>query len=79
MTMAHTEERTAPHGAFHALSRRVATLRATLSEARARRAAYRRTFAELDQLSDRELSDIGIARCDIHRLAREEYSKDLTR
>lgn len=78
MSMAYTEDRTAPRGAFHALTRRAAALRAAMAAARARRAAYRRTFAELDQLSDRELSDIGIARCDIHRLAREEYAKDLT-
>lgn len=32
--------------------------------------AYRRTSAELARLSDRELSDLGIARCDIDRIAR---------
>ena len=29
--------------------------------------AKRKTFEELHRLSDRELSDIGIARCDIYR------------
>lgn len=32
---------------------------------------YRATVWELNGLSDRELNDIGIARCDIGRLARE--------
>lgn len=30
----------------------------------------RRTFKELSQLSDRELSDIGIARCDIYQVSK---------
>jgi uncharacterized protein YjiS (DUF1127 family) len=34
-------------------------------------AAYRKTLNELAQLEDRELSDIGIGRGDIHRIARE--------
>ena len=32
---------------------------------------YSRTFSELECLSARELADLGIARSDIHRLARE--------
>jgi uncharacterized protein YjiS (DUF1127 family) len=32
---------------------------------------YRRTVRELAQLSDRELADLGIARFDIPRVARE--------
>jgi len=32
---------------------------------------YSRTMSELGNLSNRELSDLGIARCDIPRLARE--------
>jgi uncharacterized protein YjiS (DUF1127 family) len=32
---------------------------------------YRETVRELAQLSDRELSDLGIARYDISRVARE--------
>ena len=32
---------------------------------------YRRTLAELDSLSDRELADFGIARCDIRLAARK--------
>jgi len=33
--------------------------------------AYRRTVAELEACSDRDLTDLGIYRCDIRRLARE--------
>ena len=33
--------------------------------------AYRRTISELEACSDRDLSDLGIYRCDIRRLARE--------
>ena len=39
-------------------------------EARARRALYRQTVNELAVLSDRDLADLGIARTEIHDLAR---------
>lgn len=32
---------------------------------------YRRTYDELMTLTDRELDDIGVARCDIQRVARD--------
>ncbi len=32
---------------------------------------YSRTVSELGSLTDRDLADLGIARCDIPRLARE--------
>lgn len=32
---------------------------------------YRQTLAELERLSDRELADIGMFRCDLPRIARE--------
>ena len=32
---------------------------------------YNRTISELQGLNNRELADLGIARTDIHRLARE--------
>jgi uncharacterized protein YjiS (DUF1127 family) len=40
--------------------------------ARARRRPYVATFSELWALSDRELSDLGIPRADIRRLALQE-------
>lgn len=36
-----------------------------------RYAAYRQTLRELNACSDRELSDMGISRFDVRRLARE--------
>ena len=59
------------HHSYDGMRRRVAQIKA-------RRAAYDRTFTELTALSDRELSDIGIARCDIRRLASAELSKEQT-
>lgn len=40
-------------------------------ESRAKAAIYRTSVRELQNLSDRELSDLGIARCDIARIARD--------
>jgi len=37
---------------------------------------YRRTVAELSQLSDRELADIGLDRCDIPRIAAGHGGRD---
>jgi uncharacterized protein YjiS (DUF1127 family) len=34
----------------------------------------RRTRKELSQLSDRDLNDIGINRCDIHRISYEVHN-----
>ena len=42
-----------------------------LHDALARRRVYRRTYAELNALSTRELSDLGISRGMISRLAQE--------
>lgn len=38
-------------------------------------AAYKRTLNELSRLTDRELHDIGVHRCDIHRIAEEAMQK----
>jgi uncharacterized protein YjiS (DUF1127 family) len=35
----------------------------------------RRTRRELDALSDKDLNDIGISRCDIDRIARDYFAK----
>ncbi len=40
-------------------------------EAAQRRKVYRTTVAELSQLSDRDLGDLGINRCEIKRIAKE--------
>ena len=57
------------HGTFPFSAR----LRAAVSHLRtalAHRSEYRRTYAELENLSNRELADIGVRRCDIHDIAR---------
>ena len=41
------------------------------AEARARHARYTQAVFELENMSERELNDIGISRADIHRVARE--------
>ena len=38
---------------------------------------YRDTSEELQRLSDRDLNDIGIARCDIRRIARQSATSIL--
>jgi len=40
-------------------------------QARARRARYERTLSELERMDARELSELGLRRCDIRRVARE--------
>ncbi|NUH65957.1 DUF1127 domain-containing protein [Sulfitobacter sp. S0837] len=70
--MAVTQNRTASFDASKGPRSRFASLWAATTEAWARRAAYRRTLNELHALSDRELADIGLARCDIRRVAGEE-------
>lgn len=48
---------------------------ARFQEIRERRATYRATLNELGRLNDRELSDIGIHRCDIRRIAEDAYRR----
>ncbi|MDE4134690.1 DUF1127 domain-containing protein [Phaeobacter sp. QD34_3] len=42
----------------------------TLRQRMKQRAEYRRTYRALQNLSNRELADIGLNRCDIARVAR---------
>ena len=58
------------HSIFHQGKVRFATYRA-------RRAIYRRTRAELAALSNRELADLGIPRCHIHRVALETAAMEM--
>ena len=50
---------------------RIGRIRAAIGDRHARQTLYRRTLAELQALSDRDLADLGIARGDLHDLARE--------
>lgn len=56
---------------FETLGARLTALRADLAARRERRALYNRTLAELGRLDTRELDDLGIARADIPRIARD--------
>ncbi len=58
------------------LRSRYVSLRAAIAEEMARRARYRRSVIELTALSGRDLSDIGISRADIPRIAFEESQRD---
>jgi uncharacterized protein YjiS (DUF1127 family) len=53
------------------LARRDGGLFSTLKAAIARRRVYSRTMGELNQLTDRELADLGISRFSIAQLAHE--------
>lgn len=66
------------HGmaAAQGLSALVASTRQRIAVARQRRARFNRTLNELTALSDRDLNDIGIPRCDIRRVAWLDALKD---
>lgn len=49
----------------------VADLAASWAQSR----EYKRTFAQLDRLTNRELADIGVRRCDIADIARGHVYK----
>lgn len=44
------------------------------ADAAERRARYRQVFSELQQMTARDLDDLGIRRCDIPRIARESVA-----
>ena len=53
------------------LADRISALFTVAREANARRAIYAQTVRELNVLSDRELSDLGLVRANISTIARE--------
>ncbi|WP_108861242.1 MULTISPECIES: DUF1127 domain-containing protein [unclassified Ruegeria] len=53
------------------LSARIANFFERVKEANALRAQYDQTYSELQSLTDRELDDIGVRRCDIKDIARD--------
>lgn len=61
----------ATHTASYGLGDRLAALVAGAREALRRRAVYRTTLRELKALNDRDLADLGIAACDLERIAHE--------
>ena len=70
--MAHT---TANHTAPVSLNARLAAYAAAFRAYRTRRAVYKRTFAELAALSDREMADLDLDRASIRYLAREAANR----
>ena len=58
------------HGGFN-LSARFANLIKRVKDNRNWASEYDRTYTELQRLSNRELDDIGLRRCDIADIARE--------
>ena len=58
-----------------AFARRIGEIRREIAAARQRRAIFRRTWSELNALSDRDLADLGLARSDIGALARKAARK----
>ncbi|WP_170387767.1 DUF1127 domain-containing protein [Ruegeria atlantica] len=66
--MAHTA--TAHHGGINLITRATDFV-ARIKEAYTLRAEYNRTFSELQGLTDRELNDIGVRRCDIKDIAHD--------
>ncbi len=64
--MAHTATLTPSTLNFGA---RVSAFIERIKVARARAAEYQRTYSELQRLSNRELDDIGVRRCDIADIA----------
>ena len=53
------------------LGDQVATVRARMADASARRKVYRTTLAELDSLSNRDLADLGLSRSMLKSVALE--------
>lgn len=51
-------------------------LRAEAKKNKIRRERYNTTFNELHSLSNRDLTDLGISRSEIHRLALDEMAKE---
>lgn len=54
---------------------KLAALWVQFKEARAQRAAFKRTYNELNNLSSRELQDLGLSQSMIHRLSYEAAYK----
>lgn len=59
---------TLTHNGFN-FGTRIKDMIERIKTARARAAEYQRTYSELQHLSNRELDDIGIRRCDIADIA----------
>lgn len=70
--MAHVA--TAAHSGFHPIAW-VRNVLMTVQAALHRRSVYNSVYAELSQLNDRELDDLGLSRSDFHRIAADAADK----
>jgi uncharacterized protein YjiS (DUF1127 family) len=68
MHMASVNDFLAPRST---LAARLTAVVESVRAARARRAVYRETYAELARLSDRDLADLGLHRAEIDQIARD--------
>ncbi|CUK15263.1 hypothetical protein RUE5091_03858 [Ruegeria denitrificans] len=66
--MAYTA--TSTHGGFNPIAR-FGQFIADMKQAFTLRSEYNRTYSELQSLTDRELNDIGVRRCDIKDIAHD--------
>ena len=71
MTIATHRAQPWSQGIVSSLNERLQTMKSSVVLYRKRRAVYRRTLAELCSLNDRELADVGIARWNVRRVAKE--------
>tara|TARA_R110002124_G_scaffold165007_3_gene332333 strand:- start:217 stop:459 length:243 start_codon:yes stop_codon:yes gene_type:complete len=76
MTIATLRSQTRAEGIVSVLNDRLQHAKAATKLYRKRRVVYRRTLAELCSLSDRELADVGIARCSVRRIARDTAERE---
>ena len=64
---------------FQEIRKNLVEMRTRVETSHRRWKSYRNTVFELSQCSDRDLNDLGIARCDIRRLARENSDLQLAK
>jgi uncharacterized protein YjiS (DUF1127 family) len=67
----YTETQTRDHGILARAASALSQWFADIEETLVRRRVARTTYTELSSLSDRELADLGLIRCDLRRVARE--------
>ena len=73
--MAYATPSTALSHPFAGLRTALRSFLANLADSRKRENAYRKTYRELDQMSDRDLADIGITRFMIADVAAEAAAR----
>ncbi len=75
MSLTNTQDRGWISNAADRLSNAILRAQSRVVQIETRRRAIARTYRELDQLSDRNLADLGFARCDLRRIARQSIDQ----